>query len=56
MATNLTTFMAMMAEVFSSDAVEWTDDGMVESIKKVREIHRQRNPGLEFPYYVPDDT
>jgi cell wall assembly regulator SMI1 len=53
-ATNLTTFMATMAEALESGAVEWTRDGMVESIRKIMEIHRRHNPGLEFPYYVPD--
>lgn len=53
-ATNLTTFMAMMAEVFESGAVEWVKGGMVERIGQVRAIHRQYNPGLAFPYHVPD--
>lgn len=54
-ATNLTTFMAMMAEAMEDGAVTWIDGGMVDTIGQLKAIHARHNPGLEFPYYVPHE-
>lgn len=53
---NLTVFMATMAEALRSGAVRWEDGAMAEDIRRLRAIHQYRNPGYEFPYYVPDDA
>lgn len=51
-AINLTTFIATMAEVLESGAVQWENGGMVEDIAKVATIHQAKNPGYAFPYAV----
>lgn len=51
-AINLTTFIATMAEVLESGAVQWENGGMVEDIAKVATIHQAKNPGYAFPYAI----
>lgn len=54
--TNLTSFLAGMAEALRTGAVWWEDDAMVEDIRKVHFIHQKYNRGYNFPYAVPDGT
>jgi hypothetical protein len=54
--TNLTVFLAGMAEALRSGAVWWENDAMVDDIRKVHFIHQKYNRGYSFPYFVPDGT
>ena len=53
--TNMTTFLSSMAEALQSGAVSWKNEAMVDDIGKIYRIHQKHNPGLTFPYYVPED-
>jgi len=51
---NLTVFLASMAEALRTGGVRWEGDAMQTDIEEMYSIHRKRNPGYAFPYYVPD--
>lgn len=53
---NLTTMILTAADVYESGAVErGPNGGLVErDIRRIRDIHQGRNPGIAFPYAVPD--
>lgn len=55
-AINVTTFMAMMAEVFEQGAVTWEEGSMVEVIGQVKAIHQAHNPGMAFPYFSEESV
>lgn len=51
--TNLTTFLASMAETLNSGAVTWTSEAMADDIGRIYRIHQKHNNNIMFPYYVP---
>ena len=54
--TNLTMFLASMAEAFDTGAIRWENEGMAEDLRQVYRIHQKHNPGYSFPYYVPEEN
>lgn len=51
---NLTVFLASMAEALRTGGVRWEDGAMKDDIRKMHSIHQKRNPGYDFPFYVPN--
>lgn len=53
---SLTTYLATASQWFEEGAVyaEGVEANMADSIAHVARIHARLNPGLPFPYYVPE--
>lgn len=51
---NLSTMLATSVAWFDQNAVIWDNEeqGMIEDLQKVFEIHQALNEGAQFPYYV----
>ena len=51
---NLTTFMQTMAQGMTDGAITWDGSAWRANTRLLSTIHSARNPGIRFPYAVPD--
>lgn len=52
---NLTRYMRTMAKAMEQGALSWGGIAWEEDVHRLHDIFSELNPGMEFPYFVPEN-